>query len=125
MLKDLREDRYDNTLEKVIEQVERSGFSEIKAEFKDLEKPAALRSQKDDLSYIPDATGVNSLGRKAYFEIGRKVKDTEKLASKWKLLETLANIKEGVFKIFVPHGSMKFTKEIVEKYHINAEIVKI
>jgi len=125
MLKDLREDRYDTTLEKVIEQVEKSGFSEIKAEYKDFDKPAALVSQKDDMSYIPDATGVNALGRKAYFEIGRKVKDTEKLASKWKLLETLANIKEGVFKIFVPHGSMKFTKEIVDKYQINAEIIKL
>ena len=125
MLKKMRKDRYESTLEKMIQKVEQSGFKEIKADFADYEPPAKLVSKQNDDIYIPDATAENSLGRKAYFEISRKIKETEKLVNKWKVLETLANIKNGVFQIFVPHGSMKFTRELVNKYNINAELVKI
>ena len=126
MLKTKREeDRYESTLEKMIQTIEKKGFTEIKAEYADLEAPAKLVSQNNKDVYIPDATASNRLGQKGYFEISRKIKETEKLVNKWKVLETLANIKQGVFQIFVPHGSMKFTKELVDKYHINAELVKI
>jgi hypothetical protein len=125
MLKKSRENRYEDTLEKVIENVQKSGFSEIKAEYKDLKPPAKLVSQNNDDVYIPDVTAINRIGNKAYFEISRKIKETEKLVNKWKVLDTLAKIKNGVFQIFVPHGSMKFTRELVNKYNIEAELIKI
>ncbi|MTI20817.1 hypothetical protein E1176_07280 [Fulvivirga sp. RKSG066] len=109
----------------MIQKIEKKGFIEIKADYADYETPAKLVSQNNSDEYIPDATALNRLGNKAYFEISRKIKETEKLVNKWKVLETLANIKRGVFQIFVPHGSMKFTKELVNKYNINAELVKL
>jgi len=125
MLKNYRQDRYESTVEKVIQTISKKGFTEIKADCGDLDPPAKLVSQSNDDIYTPDITATNRIGRIAYFEIGRKIQETEKLVNKWKLLETLANIKDGIFQIFVPHGSMKFTKEIVTKYGINAEVVKI
>lgn len=125
MLKDYRKDKYETTMKKVIERLKSSGYTEIKADYEDLESPAKLVSKKNDEVYIPDATAKNKLGNKAYFEVGRKISASEKLVNKWKLLETLASIKNGVFQIFVPHGSMKFTQEIITKYHINADLVKI
>jgi len=125
MLKKTRKKRYESTLKKMIQKIQTKGFTDIRADYEDLEAPAKLVSQSNDDVYVPDATALNRLGRKAYFEISRKIKKTEKLVNKWKVLETLAAVKQGVFQIFVPHGSMKFTKELVTKYHINAEIVKI
>ena len=47
------------------------------------------------------------------------------LINKWKLLDTLSHMKKGNFRIFVPHGQMKFTQELIETHQINADLVKI
>lgn len=125
MLKETRKSKYEETLEQVIKNIEQSGFVEIRADHGTYEPPAKLVSQTKKDIYIPDATAENRIGGKAYFEISRKVKEPQKLVNKWKLLDTLASLKNGVFKIFVPHGSMKFTRELVNKYNINAELIKI
>ena len=73
---------------------------------------------------IPDITG-EKWGGKGYFEISKKDVDPSELASKWKVLELLAKMKSGEFQIYVPHGSMQFTQRIIDKYNIQAELVKI
>ncbi len=125
MLKERRKDTYEETLEKVIDNIEKSGFTEIKADFQDLEKPARLVSQKEDDIFIPDATAKNRQGDRAYFEISRRTTEPRKLINKWKVLDTVANLKSGIFKIFVLRGSMKFTRELVNRHNISAELVKI
>jgi len=126
MLKEFRkEDKYDDVLNKVLENIEKSGFESIRADYMELEKPARLVGQSNEDVFIPDATALTKNGSKAYFEISRKVDEPQKLVNKWKLLSTLAEIKNGVFKIFVPHGAMRFTKELVNRYNIKADLVKI
>ena len=126
MLKEFRQDeKYDDVLNRMIENIEKSGFESIRADYPDMEKPARLVGQANEDIFIPDATAVTKNGSKAYFEISRKVDETHKLINKWKLLATLADIKDGVFKIFVPHGSMRFTQELVNRYNIKADLVKI
>jgi hypothetical protein len=126
MLKEFRkEDKYDDVLNKVLENIEKSGFESIKADFPEMEKPARLVGQSNEDIFIPDATALTKTGSKAYFEISRKVDEPQKLVNKWKLLSTLAELKNGVFKIFVPHGAMRFTREIVNRYNIKADLVKI
>ncbi len=126
MLKEVRdENKYDVVLQKVIENVEKEGFTEIRAAVPDRELPAKLVSQNNDDVFIPDVTAQSKYGGKAYFEIAKKISETTKLVNKWKLLATLAEIKNGIFRIFVPHGSMRFTRELVNRYNINAELIKI
>lgn len=125
MLKEMRREAYDDTLSKVIKNIERQGYTDIRADIDSYEAPARLVSRTKDDEYIPDATAVNHYGDKYYFEISRRTKEPNKLVNKWKLLDTVARIKNGALKIFVPHGSMKFTQEIVKKHNIEAELVKI
>lgn len=125
MLKEYRENtKYDSVLSKVIRQVEKSGCTEIRADHPDHNPPAKLVNQKNDDIFIPDVTGRMN-GGLAYFEIAKKSSDSTKLVNKWQLLATLAELKNGIFKIFVPHGSMRFTQELVNRYNINAELSKI
>lgn len=126
MLKELRDEtKYDVVLQRVIENVEKEGYTEIRAAIADREMPAKLISQNNDDIFIPDVTAQSKYGGKAYFEISKKIGETTKLVNKWKLLSTLAEIKNGIFRIFVPHGAMRFTRELVNRYNINAELVKI
>jgi len=83
-----------------------------------------LIGKTNDVNFIPDITATKN-DKKGYFEIAKKVKDTSQLVNKWKLLATLAEMKNGDFHIFVPHGHMKFTREILTDYGINAEVVKL
>ena len=126
MLKELRDDKkYDDVLNRVLEQVERSGFESIRADYPEMEKPARLVGQTNEDVFIPDVTAVTRTGSKAYFEISRKIDEPRKLVNKWKLLSTLAELKNGVFKIFVPHGAMRFTQELVNRHNIKADLIKI
>lgn len=125
MLKESRKNKYQDTLEKVIEHIENQGFKEIRADHNNYDKPARLVSQSKDDTFIPDATAKSRLGIIHYFEISKRVKQPRKLINKWKVLEALAGIKSGSLNIFVPHGSMKFTQDLVSQHNIQAELVKI
>ncbi|MBL3658163.1 hypothetical protein [Fulvivirga sediminis] len=126
MLKQNREKTgYQEKLEMAVEKVENLGFENIRADLPEFDTPAKLVNQNNNDVFIPDITAKSKSGKKAYFELSNKVKDTQKLVNKWKLLSTMATIKDGAFQIFVPHGAMKFTKDLVTKYSISAELIKI
>jgi len=115
---------YKEMLEKVITSVEKQGYKEIKAEHDDYEMPHQLVNQSTDLVFTPDVSAKKNEGQ-AYFEIATKEKDTIQLINKWKLLETLAQMKKGSFHLYVPHGHMKFAKDMVEAHNINAKLIKL
>ncbi|UII19907.1 hypothetical protein [Fulvivirga ligni] len=126
MLKENREKtEYQERLEMVVDKIENLGFENIKADLPELETPGKLVNQNNKDVFVPDITADSKSGRKAYFELSNKVKDTQKLVNKWKLLATMASIRDGIFQIFVPHGTMKFTKDLVSKYNIPVELVKL
>ena len=126
MLKENREKTgYQERLEMVVEKIENLGFENIKADLPELDAPGKLVNQNNKDVFVPDITADSKSGRKAYFELSNKVKDTQKLVNKWKLLATMASIRDGIFQIFVPHGTMKFTKDLVSKYNIPVELVKL
>ncbi len=115
---------YDELLAIVIESVKKQGYENIKADFGDYEQPYQLIGQTKDVNFTPDVSATKN-ETKAYFEISTKIDDPNDLINKWKLLETLANMKRGKFQIFVPHGHMKFTQELVKDHQINCEIKKL
>ena len=115
---------YDEMLSTVIERVKKQGYDDIRADISEYEAPHELIGKTNDINFTPDVTATKDDG-KAYFEISTKTENANDLINKWKLLETLAQMKKGKFQIFVPHGHMKFTKELVANHHINAEVVKL
>ncbi|KYG80760.1 MULTISPECIES: hypothetical protein [Roseivirga] len=116
--------KYDEKIEEVISKLLRRGFTDIKATIEPYEVPASIVGQNHESELIPDIT-AEKWGGKGYFEISKKDVDPSELASKWKVLELLAKMKSGEFQIYVPHGSMQFTQRIIDKYSIQAELVKI
>ncbi|MFY0606592.1 MAG: hypothetical protein JXR10_07750 [Cyclobacteriaceae bacterium] len=115
---------YEELLTTVIESVKKQGFENIKADLGDYEQPYQLIGQTKDVNFTPDVSATKNDTR-AYFEISTKMDNPNELINKWKLLETLANMKNGKFQIFVPHGHMKFTQELVKDHNINCEIKKL
>lgn len=111
-------------IKEITEQLLQKGFEDIKADIEGFESPARLVRQSDDFEFTPDATATRK-GRKYYFELAIKTDATRRLVTKWKLLATLAEMKAGKFQVFVPHGNMKFTRELLGQYEIEADVQKI
>ena len=115
---------YDEVLTNVIEKVKKLGYNNIRADLTDYEAPHQLIGKTNNVNFTPDVTAEKNDG-KAYFEIATKMDNPNELINKWKLLETLASMKNGIFQIYVPHGHMKFTQELIKDHNINAELLKI
>lgn len=115
---------YEELVSTVIEEIKKQGYDNIRADLSDYEAPHQLVGKTNDVNFTPDVTATKNEG-KAYFEISSKTDNPNDLINKWKLLETLAAMKNGIFKIFVPHGHMKFTQELIKNHNIHAELVKI
>jgi len=115
---------YKDAFEKAIQKLRSVGFDNIKADFEGYDIPAKLVNQAAEITFIPDITAVSD-GRKHYFEISQKGDPKDLLKSKWKLLETMASVRNGEFKVFAPKGHIKFTEEFVNSNNINAEIIRI
>lgn len=116
--------QYEKLLGDVIVKVKKQGYSDIRADLEEYETPTEIMGKTNDVNFTPDLTATKDEG-KTYFEIAQKIENTRDLVNKWKLLETLAHMKKGTFQIFVPHGQMKFTQELVEAHNIKAKLIKM
>jgi hypothetical protein len=118
-------DDYNSLAKYVINYAKKSGYEEIKADFSGYESPAALRMINDDITLTPDFTAKRG-DSKYYFELAIKnEEDQTTLISKWKALETIAKMKGGQLRLFVPRGSYKFAEEIIQDHNIDAKLTKI
>ena len=113
-----------NFYEKMIQWVKTHSFSKIKANSDGYEKPTAFRKPDDDETFTPDVTAVK-LGTKNYFELALKSEDPERTIRKWKLLSTLADMKNGTLYLFAPRGHKAFATKIVEGRNLNAKVISI
>lgn len=116
--------QYDKLLGDVIVKVKKQGYSDIRADIEEYEAPQEIMGKTNDVNFTPDLTAMKDDG-KSYIEIAQKIDNTRELVNKWKLLETLSKMKKGTFQIFVPHGQMKFTQELLLEHKIDAKITKI
>ncbi|MBR9997344.1 MAG: hypothetical protein KFF73_00165 [Cyclobacteriaceae bacterium] len=125
MLKNSRnKENYIEKVNRVIEKVKKQGFTDIRADVGNYERPPRLISKSREVDFIPDVVARKN-GFKGYFEISKKEKDTNSLVNKWSALSMLANMKNGIFRIYVPHGHMKFTRQLLTAYDIKAEVIKL
>lgn len=111
-------------IRKVVQQLENQGFEHIRARIEGYDAPKGFQSQQKDLTLVPDITILDQ-GEKHYIEVAHKTSNRRLLATKWKLLAQLSKAREGMLKIFVPHGHMRFTRELISAHNIQAELVKI
>ncbi|WP_299462717.1 SpvB/TcaC N-terminal domain-containing protein [uncultured Microscilla sp.] len=115
-------------IEAAITIAQRKGFDEIKAQAHDAyETPKSFLQKKNNDSFTPHLTAKN-LFSKSYFEVAKKVKEEvpkKRLLRKWRLLETLAQRNNGNLFLLTPHGSFSFTQRLINKYNIQAQIVKM
>lgn len=117
-------DLYIGKLSEVVKILESQGFEKIRADLPDYEDVAPLVRQSDDHAFVPDVTAVKN-GGKYYIEVAKRTSDEVKLVGKWKLLSTLASMKKGELKIFVPRGELSFTRRVLAKYNIDATMIKM
>lgn len=116
--------KYQEAMNRAVDYVQNLGFEDIRARHGEFDEPAKLTMMGEDKTFIPDITATKN-GGKYYFEIADRTEDASEIVGKWKLMSTLAEMKNGDLRIFVPYGSMKYTTEILEKKNIKAEIIKL
>lgn len=118
------EELYTAKLSEVVKILESQGFEQIRASLPDYPEPSPLIRQSDEHAYNPDITAFKK-GGKFYIEVAKRTSEEVKLVGKWKLLATLASMKKGELKIFVPRGELSFTRRVLTKYNIEATMIKM
>lgn len=125
MLKESRvEGKYIVDLQTVIKGLELKGYEGIRADLPELERPLGFSGVDKDLEYVPDISATKYEAT-SFFEISHKTPNVQQLVTKWKLLATVAGLKRGKLTIYMPKGTAKFTRELVERYKIQAELEKL
>lgn len=120
-------EEYNSLAEQVINYAVKSGYKDIKADFTGYDSPASLTMVSQDLVLTPDFTAKRG-DNKYYFELVVKngnEDDKRKLVSKWKALESIAKMKGGDLRLFVPHGSFKYATELMQDHGIEAKLTKM
>jgi len=111
-------------IEEAIAQLVESGHHHIKADTPEWESPSRMVNRNSGLEFTPDIT-AQIHGAKVYAEVAQRTEDERKLVTKWRLLETIAKMKQGNFKVFVPRGHLKFTRDLLTRYDMQPEVVKM
>lgn len=109
---------------KLFDWVRNHRFSDIKANIEGQELPTAYTKPDDEAPYIPDVTGIKS-GVKYYFEVAMKSEDNERIIRKWKLLSTLAEMRQGKLYLFAPKGHKAFVNSVVKERNLHASVEDI
>jgi len=104
---------------------ERKGFHTIKASFGDFERPKSFKSLSMEYAFSPDMSAIKRT-HKNYFEIGLKADDgVRRIATRWKLLATLAAREGGKLYILAPRGHRSFVQGMIDQYKLNSQVVSI
>ena len=121
----LTEIKREELIREAINQVlTKKSFDKVKANIDGFETPTSFSRVEGEGAFIPDITGVQN-GRKSYFELAIKNSKIKETINKWKLLSTLANLRNGKFYLIVPRGNFAFVNRMMERESLDAQIVKI
>jgi len=122
---ELTSTKTENSIRRVLNNFTKlKSFEKVRANIDGFDSPARLTQTDQDISYVPDITGVKH-GRKSYFEVAIKSQKVKHIVRKWRLLSELAKIKKGKFYLLVPRGNFAFVQRTLDKFPIEAEVVKM
>lgn len=110
--------------DKALKWIKKRQFSDLKALTENYEAPKSFYRRRDETVITPDITAVRA-GKKSFFDIVLKDGAKSKLASKWQLMQTLAEQKGGKLYLFAPYGHKAFAERLVERFGLNAKVVKL
>lgn len=112
-------------IQQTVDFASKRGYENIKAQhLEDFEDPISMERKQDGVTFVPDVTAYKH-GKKCYFVVALKGGDVTQTVSKWRLLETLANMRGSKLFLMVPRGNFRFTNDLVSTYNINAELIKL
>jgi len=111
-------------IEDSVKHLERSGFTNIKADIEGFDTPKSYMKKGSDVFITPDIVAERA-GIKHYFEVSLKSARPGLLKSKWRFLEVLSRMKNGRFKIITRRGHFKFTQEMLSDLNLKKNLIKI
>lgn len=112
-------------LEKSIDHLKATGFTDIKAELAGYENPKTFVKKSNGSDLKADISAKKN-GRKYFFDISLKSEERRLLKSKWLLLDTVARLRSHRFKIITTRGHYKFTETLLSELNLtNKEPIKI
>lgn len=110
-------------LEAIKKVVNPRGYKGIKANVDEFETPSRLQRSEDEV-FIPDITGIKA-GKQSYFEIVIKSDSVREMVTKWKLLSSLARMRNGDLYLISPKGNYTFAQKLIRENDIPATIVRL
>lgn len=108
----------------VVSWAEKKGFTEIKATIEGYDSPSSFFNKDGVNDITPDVTGVSMYARH-FLEVAMKADTERNDVTKWKLLGEIAAIKGGKLYLMVPRGHLRYITDLVSRYQLQAEIVKL
>ncbi|MEX1000578.1 MAG: hypothetical protein WDZ35_00535 [Crocinitomicaceae bacterium] len=124
MLLDEKEE-HKELIEKTIKYLEGRGYTEIKADIEGYESPKSFKMKSKDQDVTPDIVATHKNGKIQYIEVGVKSGQPNLLKSKWKFLETLAGMKDRVFRVVSHRGSYQFTDKLMKEIDLKRPSLRI
>lgn len=106
-----QKDERQELIEQAADYLEVNGYTDIKADCPGFETPKHFAGKGDANDFTPDLTAEKD-GRRYYFELGTKTKNTDDLKTKWMLLDTMARMKKMGFKVITMRGHVQFTRNM-------------
>ncbi|MEZ5002918.1 MAG: hypothetical protein R2730_07760 [Chitinophagales bacterium] len=115
----------DKYFEKALQWVNKRKVESVKANYEGYESPKSYTNQRTNETVCPDISFVDERGVKNYVEVAVKSDSIRKTVTKWKLLSTLAGLKNGNLYLLAVRGSKSFVKSEVEKCDLSAKIYSL
>lgn len=120
MVKEKSKELYD----KALKWIYRKKFYGVKAKIEPFDAPKTFHRKQDDSTFTPDITALRN-ERKSFFDIVLKKETRRRLAGKWQLMPELASRNGGKLYLFTPKGHHAFAERVVEKYGLEANIIRL
>ncbi|MDX1683660.1 MAG: hypothetical protein R3275_00405 [Saprospiraceae bacterium] len=115
----MKKDKY---IDKAIEWAKSRIAQTIRVNSEGYDEPKSFVNQTKDKVVMPDLTYTTRGGSKHYSEIALKTDKAQDLVTKWKFLSQLAQMKSGKLHLLAPKGHLMFTRNLVKKYNIEAQV---
>lgn len=112
-------------LRKALDWVEKRDFHEVRSVMEGYDPPMSFTSSTSQLEVQPDITALKGGGAKTYIEVAMKSDSPQETVTRWKLLSTLAAMKNGQLFLLVPRGHKAFASGLVETHGLDAKMVSI
>jgi len=104
---------YQGLIIKTINKLEKQGHTDIKADIEGYKNPTSFKMKQRRMTITPDVVSVTPNGKTHYVDLGVKSEEPILLKTKWKFLQTLAEMKDRSFRVVTHIGHYNFTDRLI------------